>query len=249
MINFFKHTRTLYILHRHTIRHDLWVHVSENLPILKPLTAVKKAHLRELSTLFLYEKNIYAVQGLQLSEEMRLIIAVQACLPVVNLGINLLHGWRDVIVYPDAFQVDRDVPDEYGIMHHEQRLLSGESWSSGPIILSWHDIELDRERGKQGSNVIVHEIAHKLDALNGRVNGMPPLHYGMQSTQWTAAFSHAYEQLNQQLEHHKRPCVNPYAATSPAEFFAVFSEYFFCAPDILNTHFKDVYQQLQLYYR
>jgi len=248
-MNFFKHTRTLYILHRYAIRYELWMHVSENLPVLKYLTAVKKAHLRELSTLFLYEKNIYAVQGLQLTEEMRLIIAAQACLPIVNLGIGLLHGWRDVIVYPDAFQVNRDVPDEYGIMHHEQRLLSGESWSSGPIILSWHDIELDRERGQQGSNVIVHEIAHKLDALNGRVNGMPPLHYGMQSTLWTAAFSQAYKQLNQQLEDHKRPCINPYAATSPAEFFAVFSEYFFCAPEVLNTHFKDVYRQLQLYYR
>jgi len=77
---------------------------------------------------------------------------------------------------------------------------------------------------------------------------MPPLHVGMQITQWTAALSAAYEQLNQRLEHH-RVCIDPYAATNPAEFFAVFSEYFFCAPEILHTHFANVYEQLQLYYR
>lgn len=217
--------------------------------ILQGMTAVEKASLRELSTLFLYEKNIYGVQGFHLTENMRVSIAVQACLPVLGLGLSLFNGWRDVIVYPEAFQVSRDETDEFGIVHHDQRLLSGEAWSRGPVIFSWQDIEQGMYRWQQGHNVVVHEIAHKLDTLNGSANGMPPLHYSMHPEQWAIAFSAAYEQLNQRLQEHHGVCVDPYAATSPAEFFAVFSEYFFCAPDILHMHFGDVFQLLKLYYR
>lgn len=248
-MNIFKRARVIYILHRHGIKHDLWQTVSDKLRILQGMTAVEMAHLRELVTLFLHEKNIYGVQGWHITEEMRVIIATQACLPILSLGIGLLSGWSDVIVYPDAFQVSRDERDEFGIVHHEQRLLSGEAWSRGPVIFSWKDIEQDMHRWQQGHNVIVHEIAHKLDTLNGSANGMPPLHYAMHTEQWTAAFSATYERLNQRLRHHHGVCVDPYAVTSPAEFFAVFSEYFFCAPDILQAHFEDVFQLLKLYYR
>jgi Mlc titration factor MtfA (ptsG expression regulator) len=154
-----------------------------------------------------------------------------------------------VVIYADAFRVSRDEIDEMGIVHHQDRVLSGESWSRGPVILSWHDIEQDTQRGYQGHNVIIHEIAHKLDMLDGSANGIPPLHVAMPAPPWTDAFSTAYAALNHRLERHHEVCVDPYAATSPAEFFAVFSEYFFCAPDILHAHFSDVYRQLQLYYR
>jgi len=248
-MSFFKRTRIIYILHRHAIKHDLWEAANDKLSILQGMSAVEKAHLRELSTLFLYEKNIFGVQGFYVTDEMHVIIAIQACLPILNLGIELFNAWSDVIIYPNAFQVSRDERDEFGVVHHGEHLLSGESWLSGPIVLSWQDIELDMQRWQQGQNVIVHEVAHKLDSLNGRTNGMPPLHVSMHSEQWATTFSKAYELLNKRLEQHHRVCINPYAATSPAEFFAVFSEYYFCAPGILKSHFSDVYQLLQLYYR
>ncbi len=248
-MNIFKRARIIYLLHRYKIRHDLWESVSKKLAILQGMTAVEKAHLRELSTLFLHEKNIFSVQDLKMTEEMRVIIAAQACLPILGLNIALLNGWSDIIIYPSAFQVSRDEMDEFGIVHHDERILSGEAWSRGPLILSWQDIEADMNRKQEGHNVIVHEISHKLDMINGKANGMPPLHYSMQTHQWTNAFSKAYDQFNQRLELHHRVYVNPYAATSPAEFFAVLSEYFFCTPEILSDHFSDIYQQLQLYYR
>jgi Mlc titration factor MtfA (ptsG expression regulator) len=248
-MNFFKRARVIYILHRHAIKHDLWEKVSKKLPLLLGMTAVEKAHLRELSTLFLYKKNIFGVQGFHITDEVRVIIATQACLPILDLGLELFNAWSDVIVYPEAFQISRDERDEFGIVHHEKHLLSGESWLRGPIILSWQDIELDMQRWQQGHNVVIHEIAHKLDSLNGSANGMPPLHFSMHPEQWATAFNEAYQLLNQRLERDHRVCINPYAATSPAEFFAVFSEYFFCAPEILKTHFTDIYQLLQLYYR
>jgi len=247
-MNVFKRAWTRYILQRYAIKHNLWQVVSEELLLLQKMSPVEKAHLRELSTLFLQRKNIVGVRC-QMTEKMRVMIAAQACLPALSLGIELLTGWRDIIVYPDAFRVSRNEMDEYGIVHQNERILSGESWSRGPVVLSWEDIQQDLQVVHQGHNVIIHEIAHKLDMLNGQANGMPPLHVGMQTTQWTAALSAAYKQLNLHLDHHHRICVNPYAATNPAEFFAVFSEYFFCAPDILHTHFADVYKQLQLYYR
>ena len=248
-MNIFKRARVIYILHRYAIHHELWEVAINKLGLLQGLSAVKKAHLRELSTLFLHEKNIFGVQGFQLTEEMRVMIAAQACLPILDLGIELFNAWSDVIVYPGAFQVSRDERDEFGIVHHETHLLSGESWLRGPLILSWQDIEVDRQRWQQGHNVVIHEIAHKLDSLNGSANGMPPLHVSMLPEQWAVTFNAAYQLFTQRLEHHHRVCINPYAGTNPAEFFAVFSEYFFCAPDILKTHFADVYQLLQLYYR
>lgn len=247
-MNFFKRAWVRYILQRYAIKHDLWVSVTQDLRLLQRMSSVEKARLRELCTLFLHQKTIVGVE-IQVTEEMRIIVAAQACLPILTLGIELLAGWSDIIIYPDAFRVSRDEMDENGIVHHKERILSGEAWSRGPVILSWDDVEQDLQALHQGNNVIIHEIAHKLDMINGQANGMPSLHVDMQIAQWTEALSAAYERLNQRLEHHHRVCVNPYAATSPAEFFAVFSEYFFCAPDILHTHFANVYEQLRLYYR
>ncbi|MGY6276582.1 M90 family metallopeptidase [Methylomonas sp. MgM2] len=247
-MNFFKRLRTRYILHRYAVKHDAWQTAIEELRVLDGLTAVEKAHLRELSTLFLHQKIIIGI-GIDITEAMRVAIAAQACLPVLHLGLGLLSGWMEIIVYPAAFFTERDETDADGIVHHRERLLSGEAWSRGPVVLSWGDIENDRLYGHRGHNVIIHEIAHKLDMLDGSSNGMPPLHFRMPIPDWTYAFSAAYTGLNNTLQHHRHSLVDAYAATSPAEFFAVFSEYFFCAPEILYQHFSDIYRQLRLYYR
>jgi Mlc titration factor MtfA (ptsG expression regulator) len=248
-MNILRRARVRYILHRYPIKHDVWEAATAKLAVLQGLTSVEKAHLRELSTLFLHDKRIYGAQGFEVSEAMRVLVAAIACLPILHLGIGLFSAWSDVVIYADAFRVSREEVDEMGIVHYQDRVLSGESWSRGPVILSWRDIEQDTQRGYEGHNVIIHEIAHKLDMLDGSANGIPPLHVAMPVPPWTDAFSTAYAALNHRLEHHHEVCVDPYAATSPAEFFAVFSEYFFCAPDILHAHFRDVYRQLQLYYR
>ncbi|WP_394754056.1 zinc-dependent peptidase [Crenothrix sp.] len=249
MMTFFKRARIRYILHRHAIAHDLWVEATEKLAVLQGMTSVEKAHLRELSTLFLYEKKFFGAQEFQLTDLMCLIIAVQACLPALGFGIDCLLGWIEVIVYPAAFRVSRDEKDAAGVVHHREQALIGESWSRGPLIVSWEDVERDMQDKHSGHNVVIHEIAHKLDMLNGAADGFPPLQPGMIITEWSTALSAAYEGLVKRVEHRHRPYINPYAATNPGEFFAVISEYFFCAPEILQANFADVYQQLQLYYR
>ena len=177
------------------------------------------------------------------------MLSASGLLPILHMGLGLLSGWTEIIVYPSAFYTKREEMDEFGIMHHRERALIGEAWSKGPIVLSWEDIENDIAYADRGHNVIIHEIAHKLDMLDGSSNGMPPLHYKMPIPEWTSALSLAYAELHQRLKHHQRSHVDPYAASSPAEFFAVFSEYFFCAPEVLKTHFSSVYEQLQRYYR
>jgi len=248
-MNIFKRARVRYILHRYAVSHELWRDIVDNMAFLQGMTAVEKAHLRELSTLFLYEKNFIGAQGLKLTQAMCVTIAAQSCLPVLRLGFNCLSGWTDVIVYPDAFRVSRDSIDAAGVVHHQEQALIGESWSRGPLIVSWADIERDMLDVHSGHNVVIHEIAHKLDVLNGRSNGFPPLHAGMSIPQWTAVLSEAYQRLGLRIEHHHHTGISRYAASSPAEFFAVISEYFFCSPETLQTHYAEVYQQLQLYYR
>jgi Mlc titration factor MtfA (ptsG expression regulator) len=248
-LNIFKRARIRYILHRHQIPHPLWLQIAENLNVLQGLSAVEKAHLRELTTLFLYEKNFIGAQDLNLTDAMRITIAIQACLPILRLGLSCLSGWTDIIVYPGPFRVTRDIIDTAGVVHRQENILSGESWSRGPVVVSWADVEEDVKAIRRGHNVVIHEIAHKLDALNGNTNGYPPLHYQMSAPQWTATLSEAYQFLLQRLDHRQYSGINPYAASSPAEFFAVVSEYFFCLPDVLHAEFADVYQQLQLYYR
>jgi MtfA peptidase len=249
LLDFFKRARARYILQRYAIKHGLWEQAIDRIPCLRGLGIADTVRLRELCTLLLHRKNLVGV-GIMITEEMKVVVAAQACLPVLALGLDMLNGWRDIIIYPDVFRVSRDEMDEYGIVHHNERILSGEAWSRGPMIISWHDIDRDLQSDyQQGCNVIIHEIAHKLDMLNGRANGMPPLHSDMQRSCWTEAFSQAYQEMNDQLDQHHKTFINPYAANSPAEFFAVFSEYFFCAPDILKIHFAAIYTQLQLYYR
>ncbi|QPK63993.1 zinc-dependent peptidase [Methylomonas sp. LL1] len=246
-MNILKRARIRYILHRHAIAHGLWLEIVDHLSLLQGLTAVEKAHLRELTTLFLYEKNFIGAQGFQLTDYMRVGIAVQTCLCILEIGLSCLSGWTDVIVYRGPFRVSRDTADAVGVVHHQDHVLSGESWSRGPIVLSWADVEQDMQQSPR--NVVIHEIAHKLDALNGTTNGYPPLHYGMSVSEWTEVMSQAYEALNHSLEYQYNSGLDPYAAHSPAEFFAVVSEVFFCHPERLDSQFPEVYRQLQLYYR
>lgn len=139
--------------------------------------------------------------------------------------------------------------DAMGIVHHEEKVLSGETWLRGPIIVAWNEVERDIQGVQRGYNVVIHEIAHKLDMLNGSANGYPPLHNGMDIHEWTHVMGTAYQELVDRVQHQHRTSINAYATNNPGEFFAVCSELFFCAPDILHTHFTGVYQQLQSYYR
>ncbi|MEJ2554168.1 MAG: zinc-dependent peptidase, partial [Gammaproteobacteria bacterium] len=136
-----------------------------------------------------------------------------------------------------------------GVVHRTRRALGGESWGQGPVILSWRDAQPDAHPHGHGSNVILHEFAHKLDMLNGAANGMPPLHGDMSRSAWTAALSSAYDDLYHQLLRYHHTAIDPYAAESPAEFFAVLTETFFELPQRLQETYPAVYEVFRQFYR
>ena len=233
------------ILHKHRIPDDLWLAVTGEVRAARYLSAGDIDRLRDTASLFLYEKSIEPAHGLVITDAMRVRIACDAAIPVLNLGLDYYRLWYAVIVYPEAF-IARDVyQDEAGVLHTQPGIRMGEAWLRGPVIISWKDVLSH----PAGSNVIIHEMAHKLDMLDGVANGRPPMQQGMDQEQWTAAFSAAFARHTEQVEAGDPTEIDSYAANSPAEFFAVTSEVFFERPQVLQKIWPDVYNQLVLYYR
>jgi len=191
----------------------------------------ERARLRDLAILFMHGKQISAAGGLELNREMKLGIAVQACILVLELGIEHYDGWVEVIVYPDEFVSGHEFRNPDGLVEIDEMSYAGQAWIRGPVILSWADVE--HAGDMDGMNVVIHEFAHKLDMLNGEANGFPPLHSGMNRQAWSQTFSAAYKDL----------------CRRPGEFFAVVSEAFFEIPDIVRAVYPQVYEQLALFYR
>ena len=224
-----------------------WQQALARLPLLNRLSQDEKTRLIRLAIVFLHQKSMESARGLELTQEMKLLIALQACLPILNLGIGWYRGWVSVIVYPAQFIPERTFIDESGVEHRSKSVLSGESWHRGPVILSWEDAE--QSGAIDGYNLVIHEFAHKLDVLNGDANGFPPLHRNMNVSQWVEALTAAYQDFQSRLNTGNDIAIDSYAASSPAEFFAVFSEVFFERPDILNHHYPKVYEQFKQFYR
>lgn len=217
------------------------------LPLLDCLDAAQKSRLKDLAILFLRRKAVEGAHGLEITRPMALIIALQACLPLLGLDLDCYDGWSTIIVYPSGFAPQRVIRDEYGVEHHVRDELSGEAWQQGPVILAWDETEYAGY--VDGCNLVIHEFAHKLDMQNGRANGFPPLHREMDGETWTRVFSDGFEDLLRRCEHGEDIGIDCYAATSPAEFFAVLSETFFERPDLLQRHYGAVYEQMRQYYR
>jgi MtfA peptidase len=232
------------VLERHRIDDALWDGVVAALAFLRGLTADEMRRLRELALLFLAEKQFTGAHGFALDDAMRLSIAVQACLPVLELGLERYAGWSEIVVYAGDFRVPIAETDADGVVHEFDDERAGESWPGGPVVLSWDAAANDPE-----INVVIHEFAHMLDMANGEADGMPPLHAGMDRRAWQQAFRAAYEGFCDAVDRGKNTWLDPYAAEHPGEFFAVLSEAFFETPNETRRRYPDAYQQLRLFYR
>lgn len=194
-----------------------------------------RATLRALAERFLARKTFSGAAGHYLTARQCLAIAALACLPVLHLGFGWLTGWREIIVYPGGFRVRREHHDEHtGVVTEGDDELIGEAWERGPLILSWADIEADIADPFTGFNVVVHEIAHKLDMLDGPPNGVPRLPATITRREWLAAMQPAYDALVRAVERGRDTLIDPYATESVDEFFAVASELHFSDPTTLR---------------
>ncbi|SNS76260.1 zinc-dependent peptidase [Pseudomonas segetis] len=238
------------ILANNPVSAQSWAEVRRRLPITDGLNAPDEQCLQERAVLFLHEKHLTELDGAKLCDVDRLALATLAQLPILHLGeLGWYRGFHEIILYPDDFISPQSARDASGVVHQWSGEHSGEAWLQGPVILACSGI---RSSGAWNAyNLVIHEMAHKIDMLNGAANGLPPLHDNMRVQEWASTLQAAFDQLNLHLDTqpHAPPPIDAYAAENPAEFFAVCSEYFFSAPDLLNQAFPSVYAQFVLFYR
>jgi Mlc titration factor MtfA (ptsG expression regulator) len=227
------------VLQKHSIDEALWRRATSALSFLPD-----SQKLKELTLLFLAEKQFAGAHGVAVSDEMRVAIAAQACLLVMELGLDWYAGWTGIVVYPGDFRVRRTEVDEAGIVHEWEDDLAGEAMPGGPVVISWdaaaHDLHM---------NVVIHEFAHKLDMVDGAADGVPRLPAGMDRREWIRVFEEAYAGFCDALERGRDTWLDPYAAEHPSEFFAVISEAFFEDPIETRRRYPQVYDQLAGFYR
>jgi Mlc titration factor MtfA (ptsG expression regulator) len=237
----------LTLLRRHPIKHRVWADTLAAIPILQTLSPIESSRLRKLSALFLERKTFLTSGDIELTVQQKLAIAAQACLPLLNLDLSWYDDWVTVVVFPGLFVRPRREMDSIGVMHEWKEVLRGEAWKRGPVVLSWADVA--GSGVGDGYNVIIHEMAHQIDMRNGPADGFPALHPSMPINDWRQAFTKAFQQLNHIVQRGHKPPIDNYAATSPAEFFAVISEYFFELPALVHDVYPEVYLQLTAFYR
>ena len=244
----FRSFRRARILRGGLLSGEAWGWLLRDHPILDGLSEEEQGRLRRDATIFLHEKVFEGADGLELTQVMCEVISVQACLPILNLGMEWYGSWTTIVVVPDVFVGEHSQVDSAGVEHEWEEDKSGESWDAGPVVLSWKDVE---ESGwGDGYNVVIHEAAHRLDLLDGEVNGRPALHDGMSPAEWLEVFSSAFADLKRRAAGRKRRLrIDPYAVEDDGEFFAVASEYFFEQPEVLQGEYPDVYRLLRDFYR
>ena len=235
------------ILASAAIPEALWREALEALPFLAVYTEPELARLRERVVLFLSDKSIVGARSFAVTPLMRVMIAIQACVLTLNLDPGLYDGWESVVVHPDEFVTGTEYEDEAGVVHRRNEPLAGEAMPGGPVVLSWPDVEADWSAS--GMNLVIHEFAHKIDMRNGEANGCPPLPPEMPPRKWQKTMLSAYEHFQSRVQDGEETAIDPYAADSPAEFFAVLSEVFFADPTLLQGEYPSVYRLFTWFYR
>jgi Mlc titration factor MtfA (ptsG expression regulator) len=190
---------------------------------------------------FLRGKRFIGCNGLAVTDEMRLSVAGLACLLILRPGTAVFPAVRSVLLYPDAFLVRHDEPDEFGLVHDEPIEQIGESWQGDRVVLSWADVRAALEGDEV--NVVAHEFAHQLDDDSADAEGAPAL---ADYTRWAEVMEREYKRLQR---HRRPPVLDPYGAESPGEFFGVVTEAYFQRGAELQRHHAELYELLREHYR
>ena len=237
------------VLERAALPDALWNEAIRRLPFVAIYDDEAIGRLREKVVLFLDAKGVVGARGHEVTPLQRVIIAIQACVLVLELDLALYDSFENVIVYPGEFIPDWEWEDEAGVVHRNIGALAGEAMPGGPVVLSWPDVEASADWESSGMNLVIHEFAHKIDMQRGEATGAPPLPASMSVAAWQKVFTAAYEDFCGRVDGGEETAIDPYAAESPAEFFAVASEVFFAEPLLLDDEYPDVYAQLTAFYR
>lgn len=219
------------------------------LPAYRRLPPPLQRTLRERVLVFLAETPFIGCGGLEITLEMRLLVAAQACMLVLGRPPGGLASVREVLMYPGAFVAHRTSTDALGLQREERHVLVGESWQRGQVILSWADVQTAAADPDAGRNVVMHEFAHQLDQENGPANGAPDLGERARYATWSRTLGQAYAELRRRVAADEPSVIDAYGASDPAEFFAVATEAFFARPDRLAEDEPALYAELAAFYR
>ena len=239
--------------------------LKRRVPYVRTMPADLQLQLKAHIQVFLAEKAFIGCDGLEITDEIRVTIAAQACLLILNRPSFYYPELRQILVYPSSFVVNREHTDGAGIKHAGRQVLAGESWSNGQVVLSWHDTLEGAAVPDDGNNVVIHEFAHQLDQEKGAANGAPLLARRAHYRRWSEVLNAEYRALQARRAFRGERINNPhvdetalaaqdplfsdYGATDPAEFFAVISEVFFERPARMASEHSALYQELARFYR
>ena len=227
-----------------------WAEIlTRNVPFVAHLSADDRRELEGHIQVFLAEKSFEGCGGLELSDEMRVTIAAQACLLLLHREADNYPTLDTVLVYPHAFRAKVTEQREGGVVVEGGSARLGESWTRGVVVLAWDHVLSGASAMNDGHNVVFHEFAHQLDAEDGVMEGAPVLAARSEYGAWARVLGEEYETLCAQVDRHRRQDLDPYGATSPAEFFAVVTEAFFEKPRALKAKHPELYAELADFYR
>ena len=218
-------------------------------PHYRRLPEPLKRQLESQVQVFLGEKSFVGCAGQAIDDEVRLIVAAQACLLVLNRRDYCFPNLREILVYPAAFVVDKVRSEPSGVLLEQRHALAGESWSRGRVILSWEDVLRGAADGEDGKNVVIHEFAHQLDQEKGYANGAPWLGSRHRYARWSQVMAAEFARLQYAATIGHPTLLDPYGARDPAEFFAVASEVFFEQPRTMAALHPELYEELRHAYR
>jgi len=218
--------------------------IARDFPQWREFDEAELARLRSLVARFVHETDWEAARGMHITDEVRVTIAAQACVLLLGLDIDEYFDVSSIIVHRSTVKLRGAHRTAAGTMSDSTQHLAGQATPKGPVVLSWSAVRRGARFSQHGQNVVFHEFAHRLDMLDGLTDGTPPLGSEDATRRWAEVCTPAFERVVE-----GRSALRPYAATNPAEFFAVATEVFFTRPDVLVDHEPALYAALRGFYR
>jgi Mlc titration factor MtfA (ptsG expression regulator) len=223
--------------------------LKKRIPFFRSLPTDLQLQLKKHIQVFIAEKQFVGCDGLEIDDDIRVTVAAQACLLLLNRKTDFYPHLKEILIYPSVFVVNNEQRDANGLVSERSRVLSGESWQHGKVILSWQTTKEGAAVPDDGSNVVIHEFAHQLDQEDGNANGAPILTRTQDYASWSAVMMQEYQQLVEASQLQQYSLFSYYGATNPAEFFAVISEVFFEQPQAFITQHSALYKELSTFYK
>jgi len=248
LFDFFRNRRRRRLLEEPTP--DAWRAIVErNFEMFHRLSAEDQADLLRHMNVFLYEKTFEGCGGLEMTDEIRVTIAAQACVLLLHHEPHYYPDLYTILVYPHAYVAKAQEILPGGIVIEGASARLGESWVRGCVVLSWDDVRQGAADAADGHNVVLHEFAHQLDQEDGVSDGAPILERRSQYVAWARILGKEFDELQRAAERGKRTDIDAYGATNAAEFFAVVTEAFFERPRSLHKKHPELYEELKSFYR